>query len=45
MKEDLFEILAKSKDINELIFSAMLEALRIEKITDCLGFLSKADNQ
>ncbi|CAD8116785.1 unnamed protein product [Paramecium primaurelia] len=40
-KENLNEILANMKDINESIFSVIIEMLKNQKISDCLGYLQQ----
>ncbi|CAD8213886.1 unnamed protein product [Paramecium pentaurelia] len=43
--EELSEIFVKVKDIDEQIYYLIIEILRKEKISDCIGFLSNLDNQ
>ncbi|CAD8118313.1 unnamed protein product [Paramecium primaurelia] len=44
-KEDLYEFLAQSKDIDDSFYSVIIDILRREKISDCLEFLSNPDNE
>ncbi|CAD8069445.1 unnamed protein product [Paramecium sonneborni] len=44
-KEDLFQILALSKDFDKQIYSVIIELLQKQKISDCLEYLSNDENQ
>ncbi|CAD8129532.1 unnamed protein product [Paramecium sonneborni] len=44
-KEDLYEIFAYLKDVDEQIFRVIIEMFRKEKISDCLGYLLIIENQ
>ncbi|CAD8213446.1 unnamed protein product [Paramecium octaurelia] len=42
-KEDLYELLAQTKNIEQQLLNMVFELLRKEQITDCLGYLSNAE--
>ncbi|CAD8098321.1 unnamed protein product [Paramecium primaurelia] len=44
-KKDLYEIFAYAKDVDEEIFSIILQKFRKEKMQDILGYLSNDGNQ
>ncbi|CAK72528.1 unnamed protein product (macronuclear) [Paramecium tetraurelia] len=39
--EDMYRILALSKDVEELVFSILIKIFKTEKIQDCLQFLQQ----
>ncbi|CAK68192.1 unnamed protein product (macronuclear) [Paramecium tetraurelia] len=42
-KDDLYELLAQTKNIDQQLINMVIELLRKEQITDCIGYLSNSE--